>query len=167
MKHLKKFNEEIDKDKTKNYMFFNNLKTIKRLVDRMLEMDESEVDSILTNGHNWAVDHIATSKDDIEEVFNFFAGNSEEAKLKINENVDDIYVNVDDITSLKIDDVVYYKRGNDYIKGFIGDDFGDGKFFIFDKKIRLEADYFDTHFELYQDERPELQRNIYRLRSDI
>lgn len=57
-----------------NYMFFGNLKTIKRLVDEMLEMDESEVDSILSNGHGWATDHIATSKDDIEEVFNFLAG---------------------------------------------------------------------------------------------
>jgi ATP-dependent Zn protease len=56
-----------------NYMFFGNLKTIKRLVDEMLEMDESEVDSILSNGHGWATDHIATSKDDIEEVFNFLA----------------------------------------------------------------------------------------------
>ena len=59
---------------TNNYMFFGNLKTIKRLVDEMLEMDESEVDAILSNGHNWAVDHIATSKDDVEEVFNFLAG---------------------------------------------------------------------------------------------
>jgi hypothetical protein len=59
---------------TSNYMFFGNLKTIKRLVDEMLEMDESKVDAMLLNGHNWAVDHIATSKDDVEEVFNFLAG---------------------------------------------------------------------------------------------
>lgn len=61
-----------------NYMFFGNLKTIKRLVDKMLEMDEAEVDAMLTNGHNWALDHIATSKDDVEEVFNFIAGHSDE-----------------------------------------------------------------------------------------
>ncbi len=63
---------------TQNYMFFGNLKTIKRLVDKMLEMNETEVDNILSNGHNWALDHIATSKDDVEEVFNFLAGHSEE-----------------------------------------------------------------------------------------
>ena len=63
---------------SQNYMFFGNLKTIKRLVDEMLEMDEVEVDNILTNGHNWAVDHIATSKDDVEEVFNFLANFSDE-----------------------------------------------------------------------------------------
>ena len=63
-----------------NYMFFGNLKTIKRLVDEMLEMDEAEVDAMLTNGHNWALDHIATSKDDVEEVFNFLAGEKEDMR---------------------------------------------------------------------------------------
>jgi len=59
---------------TQNYMFFGNLKTIKRLVDKMLEMDEAEVDAML-NEHDWASDHITSSKDDIEEVFNFIASN--------------------------------------------------------------------------------------------
>ena len=58
-------------------MFFGNLKTIKRLVDEMLEMDEAKVDAMLSDGHNWAVDHIATSKDDVEEVFNFLAGHDD------------------------------------------------------------------------------------------
>jgi hypothetical protein len=54
-------------------MFFTNLKTIKRLVDTMIEMDESQIDQIITNGHDCASDHMSTSKDDIEEVFNFLA----------------------------------------------------------------------------------------------
>jgi len=70
LKGLKEHNE------TQNYMFFGNLQTIKRLVDEMLEMDESKLDNILKE-HNWALDHIATSKDDIEEVFNFLAGHNE------------------------------------------------------------------------------------------
>jgi hypothetical protein len=80
---IKKFNlfKEGHDGGTQNYMFFGNLKTIKRLVDKMLEMDEAEVDAILTNGHNWALDHIATSKDDVEEVFNFLAGEKEEKPL--------------------------------------------------------------------------------------
>ena len=62
-----------------NYMFFSNLETIKRLVDKLLEMDKSEIDSML-NEHDWASDHITSSKDDIEEVFNFIASynNTEE-----------------------------------------------------------------------------------------
>lgn len=54
-----------------NYMFFQNLKTIKQIVDELLTLDERMVDMILADGHNWAEDHIATSKDDIEEVHNF------------------------------------------------------------------------------------------------
>lgn len=73
MKHIKRFNENVGERETQNYMFFANLKTIKRLVDKMLEMDEQQVDQIITNGHDWASDHISTSKDDVEEVFNFLA----------------------------------------------------------------------------------------------
>jgi len=54
-----------------NYMFFQNLHTLKRIVDAMLELDQHEVDQILTNGHGWALDHIATSVDDVEEVYHF------------------------------------------------------------------------------------------------
>lgn len=58
-------------------MFFGNLQTMKRLIDKMLEMDESKIDEMLKE-HNWALDHIATSKDDVEEVFNFLAGHESE-----------------------------------------------------------------------------------------
>lgn len=54
-----------------NYMFFQNLHTLKHAVDAMLELDPHEVDQILTNGHGWALDHIATSVDDVEEVYHF------------------------------------------------------------------------------------------------
>ena len=54
-----------------HYMFFENLKIIKKAVDEMLELDKQKVDDILSNGHDWAEDHIATSKDDVEEVYNF------------------------------------------------------------------------------------------------
>jgi len=54
-----------------NYMFFGNLKTMKRLIDELIQMDPTKVDSILNDGHNWAIDHIATSVDDIQEVHNF------------------------------------------------------------------------------------------------
>ena len=74
-KTLKSLKENQD---TQNYMFFANLKTIKRLAEAMLEMDQNEVDKILTDGHGWALDHIATSKDDVEEVFNFLASHCEE-----------------------------------------------------------------------------------------
>jgi len=77
IKSFNKFNENNSESESQNYMFFNNLATIKRLVDDMLEMDEKEVDDMLTNGHNWALDHMTTSKDDVEEVYNFLRGNKD------------------------------------------------------------------------------------------
>lgn len=71
LKSLKENHEE------GNYMFFSNLETIKRLVDKLLEMDKSEID-VMLNEHDWASDHITSSKDDIEEVFNFIAGHNPE-----------------------------------------------------------------------------------------
>jgi hypothetical protein len=59
-------------EKPQNYMFFGNLQIIKRAIDALLEMEPHVVDEILADGHDWAADHIATSKDDIQEVADFF-----------------------------------------------------------------------------------------------
>ena len=58
-------------DNDSNYMFFGNLKIIKKYVDAMLAMDANQVQEILSDGHDWAADHIATSKDDVQEVGDF------------------------------------------------------------------------------------------------
>jgi len=60
-----------------NYMFFQNLHTLKNAIDELMELDPHEVDEILTNGHGWALDHIATSVDDVEEVYHFMANSIE------------------------------------------------------------------------------------------
>ena len=72
-KTLKGMNENHD---VEHYMFFANLETIKRLTDEMLSMDKNELDELLKQ-HDWASDHISTSKDDVEEVFNFIASHKE------------------------------------------------------------------------------------------
>ena len=61
---------------TSNYMFFQNLKTIHHAIGELLNMDHSQIDQLLSNGHAWAVDHIATSADDVEEVYHFLTSNS-------------------------------------------------------------------------------------------
>ena len=60
-----------------SYMFFDNLKTIQRAAEEMMKLDPKEVDNLLKNGHAWAVDHIATSKDDVEEVASFLLNQKE------------------------------------------------------------------------------------------
>lgn len=66
-----------------NYMFFGNLETMKRAIDAMLQMDPNEVDSILQDGHNWAADHIATSKDDVEEVAGFLMNRMDSGRSRM------------------------------------------------------------------------------------
>jgi len=52
-------------------------------------MDHSMVDSTLTDGHGWAVDHIATSKDDVEEVYGFLKSTFELSHDTENELISD------------------------------------------------------------------------------
>lgn len=54
-----------------NYMFFSNLKQMKRQLEMMMEMDEETVNNILENGHDWADDHISEAKTNIDQVFDF------------------------------------------------------------------------------------------------
>lgn len=67
-KTLKSFKESESND---NYMFFENLNQMKRQIDDILTWSEEDINNILDNGHDWAVDHICTSKDDISEVYEF------------------------------------------------------------------------------------------------
>jgi hypothetical protein len=60
---------------TNNYMFFQNLKTIQHAVGELLEMDPTKIDKLLSAGHGWAIDHITTSADDVEEVYHFITSN--------------------------------------------------------------------------------------------
>ena len=53
-------------------MFFQNLNQIKGHDEELLSMDGSKLDNILSDGHDWASDHITTAKDDVEEVYHFF-----------------------------------------------------------------------------------------------
>ncbi len=53
------------------YMFFQNLEQMKRQCEILLEMDESSIESLLNNGHDWADDHISEAKNNMDQVFDF------------------------------------------------------------------------------------------------
>jgi len=80
--HEEYLNESKDNGGTDNYMFFSNLKQIKSQCEEMLAMDKNEVDKMLSDGHNWALDHISTSKDDVEEVYNWLKNRGEKEPKK-------------------------------------------------------------------------------------
>lgn len=77
------------KEEKHNYMFFQNLKTIQTIVNDLLSMDEDHIDEIISNGHEWASDHVSTSKDDLEEVFNFLKSEMIHEKLNFTPKYDD------------------------------------------------------------------------------
>jgi hypothetical protein len=53
------------------YMFFSNLEQIRRQCDLLLDLNHDEVESVLDNGHDWAQDHIAEAKNNMDQVFDF------------------------------------------------------------------------------------------------
>ena len=62
-----------EESKGENYMFFSNLKQMRRQLDIMInEFDSNMVNDTLNNGHDWADDHISEAKVNIDQVFDFF-----------------------------------------------------------------------------------------------
>jgi len=62
---------------TENYMFFSNLKQMRRQINMILEMDPNAIEEILQNGHDWADDHVSESKTNLDQVFDFFKNEME------------------------------------------------------------------------------------------
>lgn len=63
-----------------NYMFFQNINTIKNTIDNLVKLNQDEVDKLISDGHDWISDHISTSKDDIEEVCQFLCSRLSDKK---------------------------------------------------------------------------------------
>jgi len=71
MKKLDNLIKRVLKEESQRYMFFSNLEQMKRQCEMLLDMDENQIESILTNGHDWAQDHIAEAKNNMDQVFDF------------------------------------------------------------------------------------------------
>lgn len=61
----------LQEEYSSRYMFFQNIEQIKRQCEILLEMDETEITDILEDGHDWAQDHIAEAKNNMDQVFDF------------------------------------------------------------------------------------------------
>ena len=60
-----------EEHESSRYMFFSNLEQMKRQCEMLLDMDKEEIESILEHGHDWAQDHIAEAKNNMDQVFDF------------------------------------------------------------------------------------------------
>ena len=68
--------------RSNRYMFFQNLEQIKRQCEMLLEMDETKIESILDQGHDWAQDHIAEAKNNMDQVFDFIMNETKNEPIK-------------------------------------------------------------------------------------
>ena len=71
------------------YMFFSNLQQMRRQCDLLLDLDQSMVDGILEDGHDWAQDHIAEAKNNMDQVFDFLMNESKKDGMELSMNIDD------------------------------------------------------------------------------
>jgi hypothetical protein len=61
----------LNEQESDRYMFFSNLEQMRRQCDLLLDLNHDEIESILDDGHDWAQDHIAEAKNNLDQVFDF------------------------------------------------------------------------------------------------
>jgi hypothetical protein len=68
----------LNEQEHENYMFFSNLEQMRRQCDILLnDFDPHMIDEILSGGHDWAADHIAEAKNNLDQVFDFLMNEKE------------------------------------------------------------------------------------------
>ena len=70
------------------YMFFSNLQQMRRQCDMLLDLDESMLEEILDNGHDWAQDHISEAKNNMDQVFDFLMNETKKHGMQMSMNID-------------------------------------------------------------------------------
>jgi hypothetical protein len=71
------------------YMFFSNLQQMRRQCDLLLDLDQQMIEEILEHGHDWAQDHIAEAKNNIDQVFDFLMNETKKHGMQMSMNIDD------------------------------------------------------------------------------
>ena len=81
--------KKILKEQSDRYMFFSNLEQMKRQCEILLGEDREMIESILDNGHDWAQDHIAEAKNNLDQVFDFLMNETKKDGMELSMNIDD------------------------------------------------------------------------------
>jgi len=100
MKNLNNIIKKVLKEETQRYMFFSNLEQMKRQCEILLGKDKKMIESILDNGHDWAQDHIAESKNNMDQVFDFIMNEIEGDDFSSEEVMEDDNI-IDDLAMTK------------------------------------------------------------------
>jgi hypothetical protein len=87
--NLKLLLRKVLKEQDERYMFFSNLEQMRRQCDLLLDLDSQMVEGILDNGHDWAQDHIAEAKNNLDQVFDFLMNETKKDGMELSMNIDD------------------------------------------------------------------------------
>ena len=79
----------LSEQESQRYMFFSNLEQMRRQCDLLLDLDHDMVESILDNGHDGAQDHIAESKNNLDQVFDFLMNETKKDGMELSMSIDD------------------------------------------------------------------------------
>jgi len=97
MKNIDNIIRKVIKEQSDRYMFFSNLEQMRRQCDILLSKNRDEIDSILDNGHDWAQDHIAEAKNNMDQVFDFLMNETtDEGDLNDQSDEDEMFMAEDD-----------------------------------------------------------------------
>lgn len=89
MKNINETIKNILREESERYMFFSNLEQMRRQCDLLLDLDRNMVEEILSNGHDWAQDHIAEAKNNMDQVFDFLMNETKKDGMELSMNIDD------------------------------------------------------------------------------
>ena len=87
MKNINETIKNILREESERYMFFSNLEQMRRQCDLLLDLDRNMVEEILSNGHDWAQDHIAEAKNNMDQVFDFLMNETKSGDMWKSEEV--------------------------------------------------------------------------------
>lgn len=79
----------LHEQESERYMFFSNLEQMKRQCEILLDLNHDEIEEILTNGHDWAQDHIAEAKNNLDQVFDFLMNQTNEEGYEMDDEDED------------------------------------------------------------------------------
>jgi hypothetical protein len=81
--------KKILKEESERYMFFSNLEQMRRQCSLLLDLDRNRVEGILSDGHDWAQDHIAEAKNNMDQVFDFLMNETKKDGMELSMNISD------------------------------------------------------------------------------
>ena len=86
---IKRLIKESSDEHSSRYMFFSNLEQMRRQCDLLLDLDQQMIEEILEHGHDWAQDHIAEAKNNMDQVFDFLMNQSKKDGMELSMDIDD------------------------------------------------------------------------------